>query len=628
MGSPDGGAGADSSGLYDGGGVDERADGTVEDDASARDATRRPPMRGTCVGDLDCVGFDTCGGGGVDGACGCTPSTCPAGACEERSDGCGGLLDCGGCDGGEVCGGSGAPRVCAPPMTMTPVTACGELEGPGRYVLQNDVSSSGDCFTIDAQSGVVLEGAGHLVDSGGDAIVIRGHSSNIVVRDARARGSVHVEGRVVDAACSGAGGEHVLLERLQVEAGEILASDASCDLSIVDCTTAEQGIYIENPWFVLGGYLVLRNHTAGGISMFNAKDALIADNVIRGRSRLTEESAGEPSIHIAYRNNDLRSDEGYLDTLDILRIASVERSVFADNRIESLVTSSDAAVIMKLYVVRHTLFANNDVSTDTFAPDYGVVELRSSSQDNLFFHNRFVTTAGGAAYMSHFSNVGCDENGDYPPRELIDCRETGYDPTKYCGDTGHPNYRAPYDHGCHDRRNVFDSNWFEGGRVGVWHYGDGRDNIFVNNVIIGDTAVIAGFCESSDGGFIQYFHDTLVSRGGAAMEVGHQCAVQARSTIFHSTGENATSGDALTGAFNLFFPPAANGQDGAVDGDPRFVDATNDDTQARDYHLRGDSPAVDAADASGADAPMLVTVDRDGTARPTGDGFDIGAYER
>jgi hypothetical protein len=40
--------------------------------------------------------YQTCGGGGESGVCGCTKSTC-GGRCGTLDDGCGGQLDCGPC---------------------------------------------------------------------------------------------------------------------------------------------------------------------------------------------------------------------------------------------------------------------------------------------------------------------------------------------------------------------------------------------------------------------------------------------------------------------------------------------------------------------------------------------------
>ena len=56
-------------------------------------------------GTVCCGGYNTCGGGGQAGVCGCTPlKTCDAGVCGSIDDGCGGKLDCGGCSGqNEIC---------------------------------------------------------------------------------------------------------------------------------------------------------------------------------------------------------------------------------------------------------------------------------------------------------------------------------------------------------------------------------------------------------------------------------------------------------------------------------------------------------------------------------------------
>lgn len=68
---------------------------------------------------------------------------------------------------------------------------------------------------------------------------------------------------------------------------------------------------------------------------------------------------------------------------------------------------------------------------------------------------------------------------------------------------------------------------------------------------------------------------------------------------------------------------------GCLEGDAGFVDAT-----AGDFHLQAQSPAVDSGQPSALDAIFKglhgtdLAVDRDGTPRPQGGGFDFGAYER
>jgi hypothetical protein len=77
------------------------------------------PVSDGCSGIIQCggcTGKNTCGGGGTESVCGappCTPLTCQAlGAnCGPIGDGCGGVVQCGSCTGAATCGGGG-PSVC------------------------------------------------------------------------------------------------------------------------------------------------------------------------------------------------------------------------------------------------------------------------------------------------------------------------------------------------------------------------------------------------------------------------------------------------------------------------------------------------------------------------------------
>ncbi|HET9619922.1 MAG TPA: choice-of-anchor Q domain-containing protein [Kofleriaceae bacterium] len=71
-------------------------------------------------------------------------------------------------------------------------------------------------------------------------------------------------------------------------------------------------------------------------------------------------------------------------------------------------------------------------------------------------------------------------------------------------------------------------------------------------------------------------------------------------------------------SYNLFSPDIVSNSVTNIIGDPKFVDAA-----AHNFHLRSDSPARDAAD------PFLVSAahDYDGTPRPQGPRYDIGAFE-
>lgn len=81
-----------------------------------------------------CTGYETCGGGGTDGQCGCTPtfteSDCDGVTCGEFSDGCGGTVTCG-CTGYETCGGAEVDGQCGCTPNVTEENCdgvtCGEI---------------------------------------------------------------------------------------------------------------------------------------------------------------------------------------------------------------------------------------------------------------------------------------------------------------------------------------------------------------------------------------------------------------------------------------------------------------------------------------------------------------------
>lgn len=65
-----------------------------------RDSGQNRAPKPTLVGSeqCGCTGYETCGGGGTPGFCGCTPLTaCPSDyQCGSIPDGCGGTVDCSG----------------------------------------------------------------------------------------------------------------------------------------------------------------------------------------------------------------------------------------------------------------------------------------------------------------------------------------------------------------------------------------------------------------------------------------------------------------------------------------------------------------------------------------------------
>jgi hypothetical protein len=82
---------------------------------------------------------------------------------------------------------------------------------------------------------------------------------------------------------------------------------------------------------------------------------------------------------------------------------------------------------------------------------------------------------------------------------------------------------------------------------------------------------------------------------------------------------NTISGTRCSVNFSLVQPQITlGGTNNKLGVDPAFVDSSGGN-----YHLKLDSPAVDAADPA-----AVNTIDFDGTPRPQGQGNDLGAFER
>ncbi len=96
-----------------------------------------------------------------------------------------------------------------------------------------------------------------------------------------------------------------------------------------------------------------------------------------------------------------------------------------------------------------------------------------------------------------------------------------------------------------------------------------------------------------------------------------------RNNIFYNAGSNywASSGGSVKGSHNILYQTDGSIDPGDFPNDLVNIDPLFVNPAADDYHIRAGSPAIDAGLNVG------VTTDLEGTPRPQGAGYDIGAYE-
>jgi len=189
-------------------------------------------------------------------------------------------------------------------------------------------------------------------------------------------------------------------------------------------------------------------------------------------------------------------------------------------------------------------------------------------------------------------------------------------------------------------RCIFEGNTANRRGGAIAFYGDGGfSHVFTNCLFTGNTAlegaaIALNGSKSGSGGMTAvnctFADNTLLSGGlgGAIFMRRTGLATGAVFAVMNSIlwGNDGNAIDRTAGSSNPLPTVSYSDLDqtgyagtitNSINEDPDFVDATNGD-----YHLQGTSPCINTATSTGAPAD-----DIEGTTRPQGAGYDMGAYE-
>jgi predicted outer membrane repeat protein len=231
----------------------------------------------------------------------------------------------------------------------------------------------------------------------------------------------------------------------------------------------------------------------------------------------------------------------------------------------------------------------------------GLFASQADVTETTFISNS-TTSWGGGAYVSDLARI-------------VDSRFEGNHAIS--GGAGLASFGDPFEiTGTQFTRNATDG--YGGGLA--YSYGSAR---IVNALFVSNTAGLNGAALYLVTGQMDLLHTTIAgphSNPGTAL-FNLAATLHITNTIIANHALGINSGGATTEDYNLFYGNLTKtigitlGVHSLI-GDPHFIDPLQND-----YHLRFDSPAIDHGIDTG------VYLDLDGSLRPIGFGFEIGAYE-